>query len=100
MVILFFVIGKVSVLLKFIFLVVLGGIMLFLFGMIVCVGIVNFVNNCIDLSWICNIIIVLLILIIGIGGVVLVWGEFLLLGIGFVVLVGVGLNLVLLREER
>lgn len=47
-----------------------------------------------------NIIIVSLTLTIGIGGAVLAWGEFSLSGIGLAALVGVGLNLVLPREER
>lgn len=98
--ILFSVIGKVSALLKSIPSAVLGGIMLLLFGTIACAGIANLVNNCIDLSRTRNIIIVSLTLTIGIGGAVLVWGEFSLSGIGLAALVGVGLNLVLPREER
>lgn len=98
--ILFSVIGKVSALLKSIPSAVLGGIMLLLFGTIACAGIANLVNNCIDLSRTRNIIIVSLTLTIGIGGAVLAWGEFSLSGIGLAALVGVGLNLVLPREER
>jgi len=79
---------------------VLGEIMLLLFGTIACAGIANLVNNCIDLSRTRNIIIVSLTLTIGIGGAVLAWGEFSLSGIGLAALVGVGLNLVLPREER
>ena len=97
--ILFSVIGKVSALLKSIPSAVLGGIMLLLFGTIACAGIANLVNNCIDLSRTRNIIIVSLTLTIGIGGAVLTWGEFSLSGIGLAALVGVGLNLVLPREE-
>lgn len=98
--ILFSVIGKVSALLKSIPSAVLGGIMLLLFGTIACAGIANLVNNCIDLSRTRNIIIVSLTLTIGIGGAVLAWGEFSLSGIGLAALVGVGLNLVLPKEER
>lgn len=97
--ILFSVIGKVSALLKSIPSAVLGGIMLLLFGTIACAGIANLVNNCIDLSRTRNIIIVSLTLTIGIGGAVLAWGEFSPSGIGLAALVGVGLNLVLPREE-
>ena len=98
--ILFSVIGKVSALLKSIPSAVLGGIMLLLFGTIACAGIANLVNNCIDLSRTRNIIIVSLTLTISIGGAVLAWGEFSLSGIGLAALVGVGLNLVLPKEER
>ena len=79
--------------------VLLGGIMLLLFGTIACAGIANLVNNCIDLSRTRNIIIVSLTLTVGIGGAVFTWGEFSLSGIGLAALVGVLLNLILPRND-
>ncbi|WP_321331190.1 uracil-xanthine permease family protein [uncultured Bacteroides sp.] len=97
--IVFSVIGKVSALLKSIPNAVLGGIMLLLFGTIASAGVANIVNNCVDLSRTRNIIIFSLTLTIGIGGVVLTWGNFSLSGIGLSALVGVGLNLILPQEK-
>ena len=97
--ILFSVLGKISALLKTIPDAVLGGIMLLLFGTIAAVGINNLVKNKVDLGDTRNLVIVSLILILGIGGAELTFGNFTIGGIGLSALVGVILNLVLPKSK-
>ena len=97
--ILFSVLGKISALLKTIPDAVLGGIMLLLFGTIASVGINNLVKNKVDLGNTRNLVIVSLILILGIGGAELTFGNFTIGGIGLSALVGVILNLILPQNK-
>ena len=97
--ILFSVLGKISALLKTIPDAVLGGIMLLLFGTIASVGINNLVKNKVDLGDTRNLVIVSLILILGIGGAELTFGNFTIGGIGLSALVGVILNLILPQNK-
>ena len=93
--ILFSVLGKVSALLKTIPELVLGGIMLLLFGTIASVGVNTLVKNKVDLSNTRNIVIASLILTTGIGGAEMTIGSITIGGIGLAALVGVILNLVI-----
>ena len=87
--------GKLSALLQSIPQAVLGGIMLLLFGTIASVGVQNLIQHKVDLNQTRNVIIISVTLTIGIGGVVLTWGNFTISGIGLSALVGVILNLIL-----
>ena len=97
--IIFSVLGKISALLKTIPEAVLGGIMLLLFGTIASVGINNLVKNKVDLGNTRNLVIVSLILILGIGGAELTFGNFTIGGIGLSALVGVTLNLIIPQSK-
>lgn len=98
--ILFSILGKVSALLKTIPEVVLGGIMLLLFGTIAAVGINTLVKNRIDLGNTRNLVIVSLILTVGIGGAEMSIGNITIGGIGLAALVGVMLNLIIPNKEK
>ncbi|MEM7196271.1 MAG: uracil-xanthine permease family protein [Pseudomonadota bacterium] len=74
---------------------VMGGIMLLLFGMIAAVGMGTLVRDGTDMSEARNLIIVSLILVFGIGGMVVGFGDFSLSGIGLAAVTGIILNLVL-----
>ena len=92
-------IGKVGAILKTIPVPVMGGIMLLLFGAITVVGLNTLVRAGDDLTEPRNLSIVALILVCGIGGMVLSFGEFTLGGIGMAGILGVVLNLVLPRPK-
>ena len=98
--IVFSVIGKLSALLQSIPSAVLGGIMLLLFGSIASVGVQNLINHKVDLNQTRNIIIVSVTLTMGIGGAVLTFGTFSISGIGLSAVVGVLLNLLLLKTVK
>ena len=70
-----------------------------LFGTIASVGINNLVKNKVDLGNTRNLVIVSLILILGIGGAELTFGNFTIGGIGLSALVGVILNLILPQNK-
>ena len=93
------VLGKLSALLQSIPSAVLGGIMLLLFGTIASVGVLNLINNKVDLNQTRNLIIISLILTMGIGGAVFNFGTFSLSGIGLSAIVGVLLNLLLPKSK-
>lgn len=74
-VIMFGFIGKIFVLIYLILILVMGGVLILLFGVIVLSGLCMMVDDKIDLSDKWNLMIVLVILVIGIGGVVFYVGE-------------------------
>lgn len=91
--------GKINGFLKSIPEAVLGGIMLILFGIIATIGIKTMIVDKLNLTKSRNQIIVALILTVGIGGVVMKFGEFELSGIGLAAVVGIVLNLILPDKE-
>ncbi len=88
-------VGKLGAVLATIPTPVMGGILMLLFGAIVVVGLNSLVKAGEDLTQPRNLVIVALILISGIGGLTLSWGDFSLTGIGLAGIVGVLANLVL-----
>ena len=76
---------------------VMGGILTLLFGAITVVGLNVIVRAEVDLTDPRNIAIAALILILGIGGLQVAAGSFVLQGIGLAAVAGVALNLVLPR---
>ncbi len=98
--IVFSLVGKISAILKTIPQAVLGGIMLLLFGMIASIGIKTLIDAKTDFSITRNQVIISVILIVGIGGAQLDFGNFSLAGIGLASVVGVILNLVLPKSKE
>ena len=92
-------VGKMGALLQSIPTPVMGGIMILLFGSIMVVGLQSLVRDGQDLMQPRNLCVVALILVFGIGGMSLSYGEFTLKGIGLAGLAGVVLNLVLPRAK-
>ena len=88
-------VGKLGAVLATIPTPVMGGILMLLFGAIVVVGLNSLVKAGDDLTKPRNLVIVALILISGIGGLTLSWGDFSLTGIGLAGVVGVLANLLL-----
>ena len=88
-------VGKLGAVLSTIPTPVMGGILMLLFGAIVVVGLNSLVKAQHDLTQPRNLVIVALILISGIGGLTLTWGDFSLTGIGLAGIIGVVLNLIL-----
>ena len=88
-------IGKLGAVLSTIPTPVMGGILMLLFGAITVVGLNSLVKAHHDLTKPRNLTIVALILVTGIGGLKLSYGDFALAGIGLAGLVGVILNLIL-----
>jgi uracil permease len=90
--------GKMGALLQTIPVPVMGGIMLLLFGAITVVGLNTLIKAGEDLTEPRNLTIVALVLVCGIGGMVLPFGQFTLGGIGLSGVMGVVLNLVLPKQ--
>ena len=88
-------VGKLGAVLATIPTPVMGGILMLLFGAIVVVGLNSLVKEGEDLTKPRNLVIVALILVSGIGGLTLSWGDFSLTGIGLAGVVGVLANLLL-----
>ena len=88
-------VGKLGAFLQTIPAPVMGGIMVVLFGTIASIGIKNMVEHKVDFTSNKNLIIVAVILIVGVGGASLSYGQFTLAGIGLSGLVGVFLNIIL-----
>ena len=78
---------------------VMGGIMLLLFGAIAAIGMNTLIRDGADLTMPRNLIIVSLILVFGIGGMVLGFGDFSVRGIGLAAITGVVLNLILPKDS-
>ena len=78
---------------------VVGSIMLLLFGAIAVVGLNTLVKAGDDLTQARNLVIISLILVFGIGGMSVSFGDFSLRGIGLAAIVGILLNLILPRGE-
>ena len=93
-------IGKMGAILQTIPVPVMGGIMLLLFGAITVVGLNTLVRAGEDLTQPRNLAIVALVLVCGIGGMVLPFGEFTLGGIGLSGIIGVVLNLILPAQKN
>lgn len=87
--------GKMGAFLQTIPAPVMGGLLIILFGSIAAIGIKNMVENKVDLSVNKNLIIVAVILVTGVGGACVTYGQFNLSGIGLSGLVGVLLNILL-----
>lgn len=92
-------IGKVGAFLNSIPTVVMGGIMVLLFGSIASVGVNILVKHKVDLSVSRNMCITALVLVFGIGGMVFDFGSYVLQGISLCGIAAIVLNLVLPREE-
>lgn len=93
-------IGKVGAFLATIPSVVMGGIMVLLFGSIAAVGINILVKHRVDLSQARNLCIVSIVLVFGIGGMVINFGEYTLQGISLCGIIAIILNLILPRAPK
>ena len=92
-------IGKIGAFLSTIPGVVMGGIMVLLFGSIASVGINILVKNRVDLSIPRNLCIVSVVLIFGIGGMLFDFGKFALQGISLCGITAIILNLILPHDK-
>lgn len=90
-------VGKLSVLILSIFGLVILGISFILFGVIVVSGMKILIENKIDFDKKKNLLIVLVILVVGIGGFVFEVGIFILLVMVLVIVFGIVLNFILLE---
>jgi len=94
-------IGKMSGFLRTIPEAVLGGIMILLFGMITIVGIKTIIDSKVDLNKTKNMVIVSVMLILGVGGAAISFGQSFSLGsIALSSVVGVLLNWILPDKEN
>lgn len=94
-------IGKMSGFLRTIPEAVLGGIMILLFGMITIVGIKTIIDSKVDLNKTKNMVIVSVMLILGVGGAAISFGQSFTLGsIALSSVVGVLLNWILPDKEN
>lgn len=91
-------VGKVGAFLASIPSVVMGGIMVLLFGSIASVGVNILVKHHIDLSIPRNMCIISLVLVFGIGGMMFDFGNYTLEGISLCGIVAIALNLILPPE--
>ncbi|MCO6523422.1 MAG: uracil-xanthine permease [Candidatus Schmidhempelia sp.] len=92
-------IGKIGAFLNSIPSVVMGGIMVLLFGSIASIGINILVKHNVDLSKSRNMCIVSLVLVFGIGGMVFEFGSYALQGISLCGILAILLNLILPRDK-
>lgn len=97
--ILFSFIGKIGAFLSTIPSVVMGGIMVLLFGSIASVGINILIKGKVDLSIPRNMCIISLILVLGIGGMIFKLGNYQLEGISLCGILAIILNLILPKEK-
>lgn len=88
-------IGKIGAFLSSIPPVVMGGIMVLLFGSIASVGVNILIKNKVDLSIARNMCIVSLVLVFGIGGMIFDFGSYILQGISLCGILAILLNLIL-----
>ena len=88
-------VGKFGALLTTIPTVVMGGIMILLFGSIAAVGMTSLIKNQVDVSEPRNLVIVAVTLVFGIGGMSINMGEFTLQGIALCAVVAILMNLLL-----
>ncbi|AUI65128.1 MULTISPECIES: uracil-xanthine permease family protein [Glaesserella] len=91
--------GKVGALLQTIPGVVMGGIMMLVFGSIAAVGMSTLIRAKVDMSEARNLCIVSVVMTFGIGGMLINVGEFSLKGISLCAIVAIILNLVLPKEK-
>lgn len=88
-------VGKIGAFLSTIPTVVMGGIMVLLFGSIASVGINILIKHKVDLSISRNMCIVSLVLVFGIGGMIFDFGSYALQGISLCGILAIVLNLIL-----
>ncbi|SHH25535.1 uracil-xanthine permease family protein [Ferrimonas marina] len=88
-------VGKFGALLMTVPTVVMGGIMILLFGSIAAVGMNTLIKNQVDLTEARNLVIVAITLVFGIGGMVFPLGNFQLQGIALCAVTAIMLNLLL-----
>ncbi len=93
-------VGKFGALLMTIPSVVMGGVMILLFGSIAAVGMNTLVKNRVDLGDGRNLVIVAVTLVFGIGGMVFPFGNFKLEGIALCAITAIMLNLILPQSNR
>jgi uracil permease len=93
-------IGKIGAFLSSIPTVVMGGIMVLLFGSIASVGINILVKHKVDLSMPRNMCIVSLVLVFGIGGMIFDFGSYALQGISLCGILAIVLNLILPHQAK
>ncbi|WP_435276094.1 uracil-xanthine permease family protein [Psychrobium sp. nBUS_13] len=93
-------VGKLGALLQTIPPVVMGGIMMLLFGLIASVGLGSLINAKVDFEQPRNFIIFAIVLVFGIGGMALNFGGYNIQGISLCALVAILLNLVLPKEIK
>ncbi|MDO4429821.1 MAG: uracil-xanthine permease family protein [Lonepinella koalarum] len=91
--------GKIGAFLSTIPTVVMGGIMMLLFGAVAMVGINTLTKANVDLSHPRNLCIGSVVMTFGIGGMLINIGEFSLKGISLCAIIAIVLNLVLPREK-
>ena len=93
-------VGKIGAFLSSIPTVVMGGIMVLLFGSIASVGINILVKHKVDLSISRNMCIVSLVLVFGIGGMIFDFGSYALQGISLCGILAIILNLILPHHTK
>ncbi|MWP49806.1 MULTISPECIES: uracil-xanthine permease family protein [unclassified Gilliamella] len=93
-------VGKIGAFLSSIPTVVMGGIMVLLFGSIASVGINILIKHKVDLSVSRNMCIVSLVLVFGIGGMIFDFGSYALQGISLCGILAIVLNLILPNQEK
>ncbi|MGB0836419.1 MAG: uracil-xanthine permease family protein, partial [Psychrobium sp.] len=93
-------VGKLGALLQTIPPVVMGGIMMLLFGLIASVGLGSLIKAKVDFEQPRNFIIFAIVLVFGIGGMALNFGGYNIQGISLCALVAILLNLVLPKEIK
>ncbi len=91
--------GKTGAILQSIPTPVMGGIMTLMFGAIAAIGMNSLVRSGEDLSETRNMVITSLVLVFGLGGMALNYGEFTLQGIGLSAMVAIALNIILPRAK-
>jgi uracil permease len=91
--------GKTGALLQSIPTPVMGGIMTLMFGAIAAIGMNSLVRSGEDLSDTRNMVITSLVLVFGLGGMALNYGEFTLQGIGLSAIVAIVLNIILPQNK-
>jgi uracil permease len=91
--------GKTGALLQSIPTPVMGGIMTLMFGAIAAIGMNSLVRSGEDLSETRNMVITSLVLVFGLGGMALNYGEFTLKGIGLSAMVAIVLNIILPQKK-
>lgn len=91
--------GKIGAFLQSIPPVVMGGIMMLLFGSVAVVGMNTLIKARVDLTEARNLCIASVVLTFGIGGMLFNIGEFSLKGIGLCAIIAIVLNLILPKSE-
>ncbi|MBY5921081.1 uracil-xanthine permease family protein [Ferrimonas balearica] len=92
-------IGKFGAFLMTVPTVVMGGIMILLFGSIAAVGMNTLVKHQVDMSDSRNLVIVAVTLVFGIGGMAFPFGDFVLEGIALCAITAILLNLILPKSR-